>query len=48
VEELKKFIEGEKVKNSQLENEMLRLQSRISHLEDLIKSEKERVLHKER
>jgi predicted nucleic acid-binding Zn-ribbon protein len=44
VEDLKRFIEGEKAKNSQLENEMLRLQTRIGHLDDFLKSEKERVI----
>lgn len=45
---MKRFIEGEKAKNLNLENEMLRQQTRIGHLEDLLKSEKDRVIQKER
>ncbi len=48
VEELKHYIEGEKQKNAQLDNENRRLNGRIMHLEDAIKQEKERLALKER
>jgi chromosome segregation ATPase len=48
VEDMKRFIESEKAKSSGLEGEMLRQQTRIGHLEDLLRSEKERVVQKER
>jgi hypothetical protein len=37
VEELKHYIEGEKQKNAQLDNDSRRLQSKIIHLEDSLK-----------
>jgi len=48
IEEMKRYIESEKQKSGHLENEGKRLTSKIQHLEDLIKAEKDRVHAKER
>lgn len=48
LEELKRFIEGEKAKNSHLENELMRAVSKVQHLEELLRGEKERFAQKER
>lgn len=47
VEELKRFIDSEKVKTTMLENDNKKQASKIQHLEDLLKAEKDRVYSKE-
>ena len=48
IEDLKRYIESEKSKSSHLDNEAKRLSSKIQHLEDLLKVEKDRTQAKER
>lgn len=48
LEDLKRFIENEKAKSAHLEQETLRLTGRVSHLEEMLTVEKQRVEVKER
>jgi|Laugresu1bdmlbdd_1035124.scaffolds.fasta_scaffold92100_1 hypothetical protein len=43
IEELRRFIEGEKSKNHALESDLQRLTTKINIQQDQLKSEKERL-----